>query len=60
MPKVSKRRQITDGGETPGNVATKEKALKGRQRHKQVVIKQVTYSVAPSGLIIVRLTYPGG
>ena len=45
---------------TPGNVATKEKALKGRQRHKQVVIKQVIYSVAPSGLTIVRLSCPGG
>ena len=45
---------------TPGNNATTEKALKGRQSHKQVVIKQVIYSVAPLGLIIVRLTCSGG
>ena len=45
---------------TPGNNATTEKVLKGRQSHKQVLIKQVIYSVAPLGLIIVRLICPGG
>ena len=48
------------GVTTPGNVATTEKVLKGRQSHKQVVIKQITYSVALSGLTIVRLSCPGG
>ena len=36
-----------------------KKVLKGRQRHKQVVIKQVRYSVAPSGLSFVVAIVPG-
>ena len=36
------------------------KVLKGRQNHKQDIIKQVTYSVALPGLTIVRLSCPGG
>ena len=45
---------------TPGNVATIEKAPRGRQRSKHVVIKHVTCSVALLGLIIVLRPYPGG
>ena len=48
------------GALAPGNVATTEKAPRGRQRPKHVVIKHVTYSVALSGLIIVLRPYPGG
>ena len=44
----------------PGNGAMRGKVLKGRQNHKQDVIKQVTYSVALPGLTIVRLSCPGG
>ncbi len=57
----SRRDERTQTGvQTPVNVAAKEKALKGRQKQKQPVIKQVTYSVSPLGLTIVRLTCPGG
>ena len=35
-------------------------APRGRQRPKHVLIKQVTRSVAPLGLIIVLQPYPGG
>ena len=48
------------GALAPGNVATTEKAPRGRQRPKHVVIKHVTYSVALLGLIIVLRPYPGG
>ena len=57
----SRRDERTQTGVlTPVNVAAKEKAPKGRQKQKQPVIKQVTYSVSPLGLTIVRLTCPGG
>ena len=41
---------------TPGNCTMVKKVLKGRQRHKQVVIKQVRYSVAPSGRVF-KITF---
>ena len=57
----SRRDERTQTGvQTPVNVSAKEKALKGRQKQKQPVIKQVTYSFSPLGLTIVRLTCPGG
>lgn len=37
--------------QAPGNVSTTEKAPRGRQRPKHVVIKHVTCSVAPSGRV---------
>ena len=43
-PTVSKRRQNTDGGETPGNDATTNEVPRGRQRPKQVVVERVVYS----------------
>ena len=47
------------GAQAPGNVATTEKAPRGRQRPKHVVIKHVIYSVAPSGLSFVNALVPG-
>ena len=59
--KAPEVRKNTDGGANPRyRSINKTKALRGRQRPKHVVIKQVTYSVAPSGLTIVRLSCPGG
>ena len=58
--KVPKGRETTDGGASPGNSATTKEAPRGRQRTKQVVIKQVRYSVAPLGLTIVLYPCPGG
>ena len=48
------------GAQAPGNSATTKEAPRGRQRTKQVVIKQVRYSVAPLGLTIVLYPCPGG
>ena len=47
------------GAQAPGNVATTEKAPRGRQRPKHVVIKHVIYFVAPSGLSFVNALVPG-
>ena len=61
-PLNKRRRRVRPqtGVLTPGNDATKEKAPRGRQRPKQVVIEQVRYSVTPSGLSFVNALVPGG
>ena len=55
--KAPEVRKNTDGGATPRyRSINKTKALRGRQRPKYVVIKQVTYSVAPSGRVF-KITF---
>ena len=49
LNKRRRRERPQTGVVTPGNDATKEKAPRGRQRPKHVVIKHVTCSVAPFG-----------
>ena len=56
LPEVSKRRKNTDGGVTPGGIATIKEAPRGRQRPEQLVIELVGYSVAPSGRVF-KITF---
>ena len=51
--------RLQTGVITPGNCATTQKVPKGRQKPKQVVIEQVRYSIAPSGLWFVAVLLPG-
>ena len=58
--KAPEVRKNTDGGANPRyRSINKTKAPRGRQRPKHVVIKQVTYSVAPSGLLLLSHYYRG-
>ena len=58
--KAPEVRKNTDGGANPRyRSINKTKAPMGRQRPKHVVIKQVTYSVAPSGLLLLSHYYRG-
>ena len=59
-PKVSKRRQTTDGGVTPGNRATAKEVPKGRQRQMRTDTKRITCSDTLSGLGLVADLVPKG
>ena len=53
------RLRLTEGKTPRYRSINKTKTPRGRQRPKHVVIKQVTYSVAPAGLLMLSHYYRG-